>query len=382
MGFTVGRAEFADAVSAVGRVLPARPLNPVLAAVRLVGDESGLKVEAFDYEVAAAATVDGTTVAEGGETLVSGRLLAAIAKALPKRVPVKFTHDGARAVVQAGAAEFTLPTMDPREFPQLPGLPTEAGIVDGDLLAEALAQVLPAVHTEGNVPAIAGVQFEFGADVLVLRATDRYRVAVREVPFTWSAGATAEVGTRVTVPTRALGEVGRLGDGSIAVGLAGTLSLTGPALSVVSQLVGEDFPDVSRVFPAEHTAVAVFDAGELAEALGRVLAVGQDPKAPRVSLGFADGALLVSGAGDAGSYREELPIEFYGEPADVWLNPRYLLDGLGAVKAGRAALGLGRPKRPLLLADAGAAGELNVAGPFAPLAGEFLYLLMPAQPPV
>ncbi|MER2091450.1 MAG: DNA polymerase III subunit beta, partial [Saccharopolyspora rectivirgula] len=75
----------ADAVSWVARSVPARPPVPVLGGV-LLDATSGdaLTISGFDYEVSAQVTVD-AVIETPGKTLVSGRLLADITKALPNR---------------------------------------------------------------------------------------------------------------------------------------------------------------------------------------------------------------------------------------------------------------------------------------------------------
>ena len=65
---------------------------PVLAGVRLEADESSLVLASFDYEVSTRCQVP-ADVEEGGVVLVSGRLLAEIAKSLPTK-PVDLEVEG------------------------------------------------------------------------------------------------------------------------------------------------------------------------------------------------------------------------------------------------------------------------------------------------
>ncbi|MCC5698727.1 DNA polymerase III subunit beta, partial [Klebsiella pneumoniae] len=120
----------ADAVSWVARSVPARPPVPVLGGV-LLDATSGdaLTISGFDYEVSAQVTVD-AVIETPGKTLVSGRLLADITKALPNR-PVDITVDGARVAITCGSAKFSLPTMPVEDYPELPAMPDHVGSVPG-----------------------------------------------------------------------------------------------------------------------------------------------------------------------------------------------------------------------------------------------------------
>jgi DNA polymerase-3 subunit beta len=83
--FRVERDVLAEAVTWTARTLPTRPPVPVLAGVRLDAAADGtLTLSSFDYEVSARSSVP-ADVEEAGTVLVSGRLLAEIARALPAK---------------------------------------------------------------------------------------------------------------------------------------------------------------------------------------------------------------------------------------------------------------------------------------------------------
>ena len=105
MKFRVARDEFADSVAWVARSLPSRPPVPVLGCV-VLGADDGLTISGFDYEVSAQESI-AAEIAEPGQVLVSGRLLADITKALPNK-PVDVTLDGARVAIACGSAKFSL----------------------------------------------------------------------------------------------------------------------------------------------------------------------------------------------------------------------------------------------------------------------------------
>src|SRR3954467_14815580 len=137
MKIRVERDGLADAVAWVARSLPSRPPVPVLGGVMLdAGSSDGapgdsLTVSGFDYEVSATVGVP-ATIADGGRTLVSGRLLAEITRALPAQ-PVEILVDGARVMITCGNARFSLPTMPVEDYPQLPAMPPHAGQLAGEV---------------------------------------------------------------------------------------------------------------------------------------------------------------------------------------------------------------------------------------------------------
>ena len=128
MKFRVERDPLADAVAWTARSLPARPAVPVLGGVLLEVADGTLTVSGFDYEVSTQVEVD-VHASTAGRSLVSGRLLAEISRALPPH-PVDVAVDGPRVTITCGNARFTLPVMPVEDYPTLPSMPTTAGVVD------------------------------------------------------------------------------------------------------------------------------------------------------------------------------------------------------------------------------------------------------------
>src|SRR6201994_4189208 len=174
----VERDHLADAVAWTPRALPARPTAPVLAGMRLhAGAE--LPLSTFDYEVSAQATVPGIPDEEGA-ALVPGRLLAEIVRSLPAK-PVDLATDGTRATLKCGSATFTLVLLPEEEYPTLPEMPPLTGSAGRDRAASATSQVAIAAARDDTLPALTGIRIEISGDSLTLVATDRYRLAVRQL---------------------------------------------------------------------------------------------------------------------------------------------------------------------------------------------------------
>ena len=173
-------------------ILPTRPTVPVLAGVLLTGSDDGLTISGFDYEVSAEVQV-AAEIASPGSVLVSGRLLSDITRALPAK-PVDVSVEGTRVSLTCGSARFSLPTMAVEDYPTLPTLPDETGVVSAELFAEAISQVAVAAGRDDTLPMLTGIRVEISGEKVVLAATDRFRLAVREL--TWSTDSAGNRGSR------------------------------------------------------------------------------------------------------------------------------------------------------------------------------------------
>jgi len=384
--FRLVREDFADAVAWVARNLPNRPAQPVLAGVLLTGADDGLTISGFDYDVSAEVTIP-AEIATPGSILVSGRLLSDITRALPAK-PIDVSVEGTRVSLTCGSARFSLPTMAVEDYPTLPALPDETGVVSAQVFAEAIGQVAVAAGKDDTLPMLTGIRFEIAGEKVVLAATDRFRLAVRELAWSTQFG---DVETAVLAPARILAEIAKgVQDGTdVSVSLGAGAALDNVRLLGIrnagkrstTSLLDAEFPKFRQLLPAEHTAVASIGVADLTEAIRRVALVAD--RGAQVRMEFADDVLRLSaGADDVGRAEEDLPVDFSGEPLTIAFNPTYLTDGLGSLHSDRVTFGFTTPSRPAVLRPASEDdGDGGGAGPFPAAQTEYVYLLMPVRLP-
>jgi DNA polymerase III subunit beta len=348
----VERDPLADAVAWTARALPARPTAPVLAGMRLqAGDE--LTLSTFDYEVSAQATIQ-VTADEPGTVLVSGRLLAEIVRSLPAK-PVDLTTDGTRTTVQCGSAKFTLMLLPAEEYPTLPGMPDTTGTVGADTFASAISQVAIAAGKDDTLPALTGIRMEINDDALTLIATDRYRLAIRELRWT---PAVPGLNTAVLIPARVLGDTARAltGGAEVSVALAmsegnpgeGIIGFEGAGRRTTTRLLSGEYPRIQQLLPAEYSTVAELPAAPFADAVKRVALVAERNTPVRLTFS-ANEVLLEAGTGDEAQASEAIGASFDGEEMQIAFNPQYLLDGIGAVDSDVARISFTTPTRPAVI---------------------------------
>ncbi len=347
MRFRVDRDVLAEAVTWTARSLPTRPPVPVLAGVRIDVDDAGVvQLSSFDYEVSARSEI-AAAVSERGTVLVSGRLLAEISRALPAK-PVEMVLDGTKVSVTCGASRFTLLTMPVEDYPALPAMPDVIGTVAGAQLAEAVAQVTVAASRDDTLPLLTGVRMEIEGDTMALLATDRYRLALRELRWTPSRTDISQV---ALVRARTLNDAAKSLGGSDQVTIA--LS-TGAGVDLIgfeaggrhttSLLVDGDYPAVRRLFPDETPIHAVVDKASLTEAARRVALVAE--RNTPIRLAFSEGQVVLdAGQGDDAQASEALEATLVGEDITVAFNPQYLLDGLGAIATPLVRLSFTHPNK-------------------------------------
>ncbi|TFC04483.1 DNA polymerase III subunit beta [Cryobacterium sp. MDB2-33-2] len=334
MRFQANRDVFSEAVSFAVKLLPQRTTLPILSGVLIEATATGLILSSFDYEVSAQTEI-AAEVEETGRVLVSGRLLAEIASRMPN-APVTFVTKDSRITVSCGTASFTLLSMPVEEYPSIPVVSGQAGLVPAEDFAAAVAQVAVAASRDDVTPVITGVQLQISENSLSLVATDRYRVAVREID--WDPGTMVATDTiTALVPARTLQEVGKTfgHSGTISVAITNTddrelIAFTADKKTVTSLLIKGNYPPVRRLFPDQVDNYAVMNTAELIEATRRVALVLEREAALRFSF-TTEGLTLEAVGSEQAQAKESVDAILSGVETVVSLKPQFLLDGLTAV---------------------------------------------------
>ncbi|MGK4583568.1 MerR family transcriptional regulator [Kitasatospora sp. HPMI-4] len=337
------------------------------SAMRSIGEmarDSGLSVSALRFYDGAGvfgpAWVDPQSGYRwyAGEQLADARLIARLRRVgMPladiSRVldgPAQTAHrvlDGHLRRLEDGLADArrelsTVRTLlDRRENPMDPIITAGLTVRAGELAA-ALDAVRFAVSTDAELPAVRGVLLETDGGLLRLVATDRYRLAVAEVPL----DGPAEGALSAIAPASFVDELRPLLDGAGEARLlveGDRLVATVDGRPVPGERIDQDYPDYRQLIRLEPVHRLTLDAArlraELAAGRTRNMVRGQDGVAFEVSVltVTADGSLAVADAEGA------------ADGLRVGVNRDFLLEAVAAGGGEQLVLELGGPIAPLAI---------------------------------
>ena len=372
MKFVVERDSLVDAVNWVSKSISNRPITAALLGI-VIDATDEIVLSGSDLETAAKAKFK-AEISQTGKVLVPGKLLADISRSLPAK-PITFTLEGSRVLVSAGSAKFTLPTLPLVEYPTLPELPSASGSLNSDLFATAVNQVAIAAGKDDSLPTLTGVFVEINKNQITLAATDRYRLAVREL--TWSA-QDANIETTSLLRARTLADAAKSLIGSSQVTLALAPPTTNEKLvgfisegkTMTSRVLDGSFPPYRHLLPSQSTANAIIEVAPLLDSVRRVALV-TDKTVP-LRLNFSNNTLqLEAGTGDEAQASEKLDINYKGEDINIAFNPTFLTDGLNAINTAFVHITFTGANKPAVLTGQSEATSAPITN--------YKYLLMPMR---
>ena len=373
MKFTIEQSKLVDVVNWVSRSLSTRPIQTALLGIVIEADNQKIILSGSDLETASRAISD-AEVATPGKVLVPGKILADISRSLPNK-PVTIQLDGSRVLVNAGSAKFTLPVLPINEYPNLPEMPEALGTIDAELFNQAVAQVSTAAGKDDSLPSLTGVHVEVNGENITMAATDRYRLAVRELTFSPARPNTEAV---ALIRARTLHDAAKTLATAKSVNIALAPASSNDRLagfqteskSTTTRLLDGTFPPYRHLLPQESLTTTVIEVAPFLDAVRRVALV-TDKTIPLKLTFTGNSVTLEAGGGDEAQANEVFEINKTGEDLSIAFNPNYLLDGLHAISAPYAQISFNTSSKAAILmgkSDANSAAIEN-----------FRYLLMPTK---
>jgi DNA polymerase-3 subunit beta len=319
--------------------------------LKLEASDGGLRVLGCDSEMWVERNV-ACMVGDPGAVCVQARLLLDLVNSLPDGDVQLSVMEGQNLLMQQGASEYRMLTLEPSDFPEPPdyGGEGELALPMGQL-REAVDSVLFAVSADAHRPILTGVMFSYDGETLTMVATDTHRLAVRKIKQ-------SGIGSSITavVPEKALKAIKSLPLGdedtvSIRFG-NGRLGVDAGGAKVVSQLLAGTYPNWERVVPGEFTRTWSAELDQLEEKVKRAMILARD-NANRVRFKGQDDQIVISARSEEkGEAKEEVAMIANNGDVEIAFNGRYVLDALGPIKQQGVKVEMTESSRPAVFRPA------------------------------
>ncbi len=324
MKFRILKEAFQEGLQQVQHVVSARTTLPILSNVLVEAEGDALRLTTTDLDVGVSVRVDAKVEVPGGTTLPARRL-ASIIRELPASDVDVEVDDKNTASIRSGRSFFKILGLNRDEFPPLPDFEDAHEFkLDQKRLLDCLKKTSYAISTDETRYVLNGIFFSFKEGSLTMVATDGRRLAMveQDVEFPQSQE------TDMIIPTKAVNELQRLlhdeGEVTMLVGTSQVAFELNQSL-LVSKLIEGNYPNFRQVIPGDLKHRITIEREALLSSVSRVAVLSTD-KSHSIKLHFGeDDVEIISTAPEIGEARENLPIDFKGDPFTIAFNPEFMI---------------------------------------------------------
>jgi DNA polymerase-3 subunit beta len=363
MEFRIQKSEFLRGLRLAQGIADRRSTMPILANVLLRTDgKNKLLLAATDLNVSVSVELAAKIEKEGGLT-VGARPLHDIVQSLPGEDVVFRRAENNWADIKAAKVAYKLVGMPDRDFPKMPDhREVKYSKVDPAILREMIDKTLFSVSNDETRFHLNGVLFECDGARARMVSTDGHRLS--KVERTLTGGPILAQG--VIIPRKGLTEMKRALEGASSpsemavAGIYVFLKIGDAALAV--KVIEAQFPPYDKVIPSGNDKSLVVGRKDLLEALRRASLMSSDTRG--VKFAMEKGTLhIASDNPELGEVREELEVEYAGEPMAIGFNPKYFEDILQQMTNDQVRLDLSGELDPGVIRPSDNADYLGVVMP-------------------
>lgn len=336
----IDRASLLSIVAASTRVISLKSQNPILHGVLLSVANSTLTASATDGDLYMQGTIECVSTSDGS-ALVSGKILHDILKNLPgESVSLSISKGKLQIKGKGKKARYSLALLDADDFPGPAPMPSEITTIliraDAETLSHGLKQVSRHAGDGRKEIELGGVSFQYDGSELRLVATDKYRLAVRDLKIE-NTNST----DKATAPNRFVTEMMKqLSDAeSVTITIsANRIQATIDNTILTSRLIEKPFPGYQRIIPTSHRNELIVDRDEMLAIIKRLALLVAEYTPVKLHLSSTE-VRATTVEKEVGDGDEVIETAIYtGDNITVAYNPKLLFDCIDGCDGDRVVI--------------------------------------------
>lgn len=331
MKITINAKDLSTALGKVRAVVPGRTTMPILSTFLFNADAGSARVTGSQIDMEAAASAP-CEVQEAGTAAISETIFGVV-KALGKQtITIDASGDG-RAIVAGSRQRYEFGTLNADEFPTMDRINDGVAFeIPAPVLLTGLDVTKNTASTLEAQPHLCGVCICIDGGMLTFVSTDRHRLSRFQVPCPPGADA---IGSHIIPSAFVSALVAMLqgDDGAVTVTLSKrAMRVDTASLYAASKLVeGQFVPYKDRMAALPNDLGLRVQASELSEAVGRIIALRAETKAPVITLAPNGSSVdLVSDRRAKNAGRETVEVEVIVPTPEFSVSTGYLAGLLSA----------------------------------------------------
>ncbi len=376
MNFSISRETLQVNLSKVISIIPSKSTFTVLQNILFEAGKNRLSIQGTDLEVFIKRDFT-CEIAQEGRIMVPGKKILEILRETKEEF-IKFSMTGQVLKIEAGKSLFSIPYLDPQEFPEMPKLPTKTWFkIEANQLNEVVISTIFSVARDVAKGAMTGLFVQQKNKELRMVSTDGHRLAfVKHTPP--KAEFKSSGRNEIIVPPKVFELMGDIAEnetvevriGEESKGEESLIGFSFANTTIVSRVIQGPFPDYEKVIPSSFSGEVKIEKEILEGALRRIVLFSNHfTKAVRFSFPAPDTLNIYAATPDIGEAKEDVSCSYQGSEMTIGYNAAYFLEILRHIVSKEISINFTSPSTATLVKQSGEAE----AGT------EKIYLIMPLR---
>ncbi len=349
----------------VQRCIPAKAVLPHIEGILIrTNGASSIELSGFDLDLGVTTTME-VNVERAGAVVLNAKTFCDILRHLPGETVTVDCDEKNVCTVKSGEIEYTLISLSPEEYPELPKITDERIFrMAQNVLKDMIRQTIFAVSLDDSKAVHRGIKFEINPGEIRLIALDGYRLAIRKEFIDYNGDPVSFV-----APAKTLAELIKLAgdDDAFIVMKKGKrhISFTVNGYELVSKLLEGEFLDYKAAIPTAKTATVRVNTKNLIDSIERTSIIITEKMRSPLRFIFDEDQIKISVITALGSANDRLSASVDGKRTEIGFNNRFIMDALRSADTDEVLIHLNGPFSPAIV--------------LPPEGDSFLYLILPVR---
>lgn len=312
----------------------------ILNNILIETDGGQLSFSATNLEIGIVKKIQ-AKVESPGKIVVSASLLGNFLTALRGNDHVSISVDGRILTLQSGAHKAKINGYDVDDFPIIPQSGTQEYMqLSLSQLKNCISKVLHFTSKTETRVELTGVFMSFGDEEICSVATDSFRLgevcitAKQLVQNTQKYQEITAQNKQIILPQQLCAYINKLSDDNETIQCSieeNHLFLSTGDLYVTARLIDGSYPDYKQIIPRSAVTQIRIKKDALMEAM-KITTVFTGRDSGEIHFDINGNSLkITTRQQEIGENTTELDVEMTGEPQNIVLNPRFVIDGVGRI---------------------------------------------------
>ena len=342
---------------------------PILKNFLIESFDNKIKISATNLELAVISFISGKIIENGGITIPFAVFNSIINNLQNERINIEVNND--KVFIKTDNYEAEINGIKKDDFPIIPKIKDNNSYIEiqNSIIKDVFSNIINST-TKDSKPEFNGVLCDYQNSIIKFVSTDTFRLSEKTILNNYFK-SNINNAFKVIIPSKTINEVIKETqideNGKINIFFdQNQIVFKNENTEIISRLINGEFPEYQQIIPKTYETEIILNKNELINAIKLVGILTDRLNEIKISIKEnLKNIEIFSHNNVFGANKYLIPAKIKGEPIEVILNWRFLLDGIKNIASENIFFGLNNSNKPAIIKS--------------PEDSSYFYILMPIK---